>query len=1170
MKKIGVVIINYNSSEYLNLSLDSLLRAKTDIPFCVGIIDNGSTKRDESKCRNIVSSLIGDNLPIQGFYIASEKNLGFSGGNNVVIKRFLDDPSISHVCLLNSDVIVTDHWIDYLLADDLDITGPVTNAAGNEQTIAIDYSVTESDSAFKIINGFAEKRHAIYQGHKNTTDTLYFFCTCIKRSVIEKIGLLDEQFYPGSFEDNDYCKRMIEAGFKLTVIRSCFIHHFGSGSFSKLDLPQRINISNVNRQRFENKWNTHWKDTSWKLALSCRLDLGFFAGKKTDLWAISLIDKSMQNIENTINDWSSMIAFYQSEQFIEHILSTHVDTTSNASSLERMQITSNPNTYISFESVSGRKLLKIALKKAIKKFLRMIHLLEFCESKIWKKKFDVNKLVKIVHRYNVAHKKVICVFAPMFTKKNERDGYFQRVKFIDKNIFADCFRIYLNDDGSLSNKIKIHFVDKEKIYLIFNSHDQVQREQIFTLIKHCGIFYTHSILRFIPDSSDVAMQKLFELDGVKKIWDVHGAVPEEYLLDGNNNHELANEAEKFFFNHTDIMIVVNNAMKEHFEKKYGSYKAKVVILPILKEDAIKISNCIDNKKLLHSQRPTVVYSGGLQKWQNIDLMQDVIEQTMDFINFKILVPDTLSFKKMWGNRQKMKNIILDSKSPNKMEEEYRLCHYGLVLRDDITVNNVACPTKIIEYIIYGIVPIFKTSSIGDFSRLGIQYINYKELIAGNLPSEDERIKMVENNKNILKHLVQESEDGISKLLTAINKYNTREVKVLISSKSKENDKPVIGLVVGSFDKGGLEQAVFNLYEGYRKLGYECYVLCQSDNIGHFAKKLYSSEHLLIFKNNTHLFLNFCKRKNIRWLHYHYNTFLIDKVREFGIHTIYSIQNIYSWLSDDEIMERSRLINTADYIVAGSTFSKDYYCKRTNTPISKVEVIPIGVNTEDLDNTKLDNSFSRNVLGIEKNDITLGFIASFHEVKHQMNMVGVMERIIKINPKIKLIFLGNIGHTEYFSKVRESWKQSPANNNIIHIPFIDHSQIGEFLRKTVDIFILPSIQEGCSNAVIDALYCGKPMLLTDVGNASDLKHLESVTVVRKAFKNLYTFRQSDISKLSLKKNCINTTEIVNGILDIADHLDERNKAAKIAALQYKEKCDKGTMVRCYVTLIEKYV
>jgi glycosyltransferase involved in cell wall biosynthesis len=221
----------------------------------------------------------------------------------------------------------------------------------------------------------------------------------------------------------------------------------------------------------------------------------------------------------------------------------------------------------------------------------------------------------------------------------------------------------------------------------------------------------------------------------------------------------------------------------------------------------------------------------------------------------------------------------------------------------------------------------------------------------------------------------------------------------------------------------------------------------------------------------------------------------------------------------------------------------------------------------LDNTKLDRKLTRSALGFQKGDIILGFIASFHQVKHQMNMIGAMEEIIKVNPKIKLAFVGNVGHANYFQKVKVAWEKSSAQQNIIHIPFISHSQLGEFLRESVDIFILPTIQEGCSNAVIDALYCGKPMLLTNVGNASDLAHLKSVVVVDRAFDDLYSFRQSDIDRICLEKKSRNNREIVKGILEIAEGLEDYKQAAQDAAKLYASQCDKSTMAERYLELIK---
>lgn len=1147
--KIGIVILNFNGSNFIKLALDSINRAKTDVNFEVAVVDNGSTEVEEQKCREIFSAYCNGENKVKGFFISTKKNLGFSGGNNVAIKKFLEDPSVSHICLLNSDVIVTDYWLDYLTKDKLDVTGPVTNAAGNEQTVAINYSVNASTSAYEKINSFAQNRHNIYLNHSNQTDILYFFCVIIKREVIETIGLLDEQFFPGSYEDNDYCIRMLNAGYKLTVIRDCYLHHFGSGSFSKLNMPERVNISITNKQKFEEKWKTKCKDNSWKLSLSIRIDFNFFSGKEIDPWAASLLNDSMKNIENLIDN-------LENRQFLEKSSSEGINESYEVQNL--------------FDTVNGTTLLKLSLKKA---FIKALHLLHLSESFLIKndeeENFEEDKLYKELLSQNTQLKRMICFFAPIFNKTNERDGYFQRVKAIDTDIFPDYFRIYLFDDESQIRKIKVQKVDNDKVFIIFNSHNKNHRRQIFTLVKECGIIYTHSLLRFLPTSVDQKMLEIFTFENVVRIWDVHGSVPEEFLLHNDSfSSKISTEIEKYLYYHTDIIITVTEAMKKHLEDKYGPSKAEVVELPIFSKSLLENHFSMNEINLEKNQKPIVVYAGGLQKWQNVELMQKIILQTIEHIEYRIFVPDPANFMKQFGIKS-LPNIIVESKAPNELEKEYRNCHYGFVLRDDIAVNNVACPTKIIEYIQNGIVPILKTPNIGDFAKLGMEYISYTDLLDNKLPSEQDRQKMAKHNLLVLKSLGKMKKEGKQNIITSIKALQPINQKTLLKSPDVEINPnlPVIGLVVSQFDKGGLEQAVFNLYEGYRRYGYRTYILCQSNNVGYFAKKLNSPNDLFVFNNNPFRFILFCKQKNISWLHYHYNTFLIKFVKKIGIHTIYSIQNIYSWLSDTEMKERSELINTADHVVAGASFSKEYYCKRSNTPSSRVEVIPIGVNTKELDNTNLDKKFTRDSLGLNQNDIILGFIASFHQVKHQMNMIGAMEEIIKVNPQIKLIFVGNIGHQKYYQQVKDIWEKSPAKNNIIHIPFIDHSQLGEFLRKTIDIFILPTIQEGCSNAVIDALYCGKPMLLTNVGNASDLEHLKSVVVVERPYKDLYSFRQSDIDQICLEKKSRNNDEIVRGILKIADNLEQFRLAAEDAAKLYASQCDKSTMVERYINLIQ---
>jgi len=60
------------------------------------------------------------------------------------------------------------------------------------------------------------------------------------------------------FEDDDLSLRVREAGFKVCAAEDCFIHHFGQGSFSKLDGEAYNRIFDANRRKFEEKWKRPW------------------------------------------------------------------------------------------------------------------------------------------------------------------------------------------------------------------------------------------------------------------------------------------------------------------------------------------------------------------------------------------------------------------------------------------------------------------------------------------------------------------------------------------------------------------------------------------------------------------------------------------------------------------------------------------------------------------------------------------------------------------------------------------------------------------------------------------------------------------------------------------------------------------------------------------------
>jgi GT2 family glycosyltransferase len=58
-----------------------------------------------------------------------------------------------------------------------------------------------------------------------TTRRLAFVCVYIKRSVIDTVGYLDENFLGYGYDDDDYCDRVIKAGFKLAIANGVVVRH---------------------------------------------------------------------------------------------------------------------------------------------------------------------------------------------------------------------------------------------------------------------------------------------------------------------------------------------------------------------------------------------------------------------------------------------------------------------------------------------------------------------------------------------------------------------------------------------------------------------------------------------------------------------------------------------------------------------------------------------------------------------------------------------------------------------------------------------------------------------------------------------------------------------------------------------------------------------------------
>ncbi|MBD1378984.1 glycosyltransferase family 2 protein [Metabacillus arenae] len=235
----SIIILTHNSLAYTKECISSIFQY-TNEPFELILIDNGSTDGTLSYLTKLPNAKV----------IANQINRGFAGGCNQGLKLAAG----TNIVLLNNDTVVTEGWLSHLLwwlrhNDQIGIVGPRSNFVLAQQAISqVPYKTIDEMKAFA--KEWAKKHNK--QGYE--TDQLSGFCMVFKKSLIEKIGGLDERFSPGYYEDTDFCIRAQISGKKLWVASDVFIHHYGSSSFKK-NKEQHEKIVNESYSKFVNKWN---------------------------------------------------------------------------------------------------------------------------------------------------------------------------------------------------------------------------------------------------------------------------------------------------------------------------------------------------------------------------------------------------------------------------------------------------------------------------------------------------------------------------------------------------------------------------------------------------------------------------------------------------------------------------------------------------------------------------------------------------------------------------------------------------------------------------------------------------------------------------------------------------------------------------------------------------
>jgi len=243
IREIDIIIVNYNSTDYLLKCIDSIFENKEDLKLNLFVVDNYSKDRPER---------ILETYPVI-HYIAHGQNIGFSKAVNKALKIC----KAQWVFLINPDTIVRKYFFSTILSylndcPEVGILGPkILNP-----DLSVQGSARAFPNAFTALFGRTSILSKVFPGNRVTLKNIITLqqnhdevlkvdwvsggCMVVNQSAIRSVGLLDEQFFM-YWEDADWCRRMREKNFEVIYFPKASIIHIGGQSSN----------SNFIRSRYE-------------------------------------------------------------------------------------------------------------------------------------------------------------------------------------------------------------------------------------------------------------------------------------------------------------------------------------------------------------------------------------------------------------------------------------------------------------------------------------------------------------------------------------------------------------------------------------------------------------------------------------------------------------------------------------------------------------------------------------------------------------------------------------------------------------------------------------------------------------------------------------------------------------------------------------------------------
>lgn len=351
------------------------------------------------------------------------------------------------------------------------------------------------------------------------------------------------------------------------------------------------------------------------------------------------------------------------------------------------------------------------------------------------------------------------------------------------------------------------------------------------------------------------------------------------------------------------------------------------------------------------------------------------------------------------------------------------------------------------------------------------------------------------------------------------------VKRVIFRKVNSMNKINVIHILQSLEIGGMENGVVNLLNGLSRESFTP-LLCCLEKEGPLRVRL--SNDIKLFnlnqKEGLHPLLplrlaKIIQQENVQIVHTHnFGTAIYGIIGGRLARVPVIIHGEHGMIAQEKPRRRiiaKYLYKKADAIISVSEDLKKILVNNIGIKSENIETILNGVDIGRF-SVNSDLSKVREELGILPTDLVVGTVGRMVPIKNQASLIRSFSEVLKHIPGAKLLLIGD---GPLRSKLEEIALSIVAKSSIV---FAGQRDDVDKVLKIMHIFVLPSLSEGMSNVILEAMAAGLPVIASNVGDNNKL------------------VKNNDTGKIL---DSLDIQDISNAIIDL---LSNKEKAKKMGA------------------------